>query len=259
MAAPAALAAPMRVVEHEWLMTRRLWQGVVFSMFVSPLLMLGAMGLGLGGLVDDGAGVGGTSYLEFVAPGLLAATLVQAAVADSLWPIMAGTTWLRTFHAMVATPLRPRDVQRGLVLWQVMRSSAIASVFLVVAAVLGGISSPWGVLALPAAVLGAVACAAPVAAFAATRETDVSFSLLMRLGVTPVFFFSGVFFPVGELPDALERLIVLSPLFHAVELCRAAASGTASVALVGHVAVLGALLVAGLRWGERTFERRLGV
>jgi lipooligosaccharide transport system permease protein len=254
-----ATSTVLRVVEREARVFRRLWRGSVYSSFVTPVLFLAAIGVGLGGLVDEQRGeVAGLDYLTFVAPGLLAASAMQTAAGESLWPVMAGTKWVRTFHAMIATPVAPPDVYSGFVVWTAIRVAMSATGFLVVAALLGGVPSAWGVLALPAAVLCATAFAAPLAAFAATQEIDVTFPLILRLGIIPLFLFSGTFFPVEELPEWLQRLSALSPLWHGVELCRAATTGSVEWdAAVIHVAVLAGCVAAGWWWGTRTFTRRL--
>jgi lipooligosaccharide transport system permease protein len=127
----------------------------------------------------------------------------------------------------------------------------------VVATVLGAIPSWWGVLGLPIAMLCAAAFAAPFAAFTATQDTDVTFPLVIRVVVMPLFLFSGTFFPVEQLPDGLRPLIVLSPLWHAAELSRAATTGRLDWASLAHALVLGACIAAGAWWGRRTFRRRL--
>ncbi|HUF33872.1 MAG TPA: ABC transporter permease [Acidimicrobiales bacterium] len=249
----------VRVVEREAQVFRRLWRGSVFSSVLTPVLFLGAIGIGLGGLVDEASSdVAGLSYLVFVTPGLLAAGAMQSAAGESLWPVMAGHKWMRTYHAMVASPIRALDVYVGELAWTAVRTTIGAVAFLAVAAALGGVPSWWGLLAVPAAVLCACAFAAPLSAFAATQQTDVSFSVIMRLGIVPLFLFSGTFFPVTQLPAGLQPLAVASPLWHGVELCRMATTGTLSGArAVGHVAVLVAVVAAATWWGVRTFRRRL--
>lgn len=248
-----------RVVEREVLVFRRLWRGWAFSLFVTPTLFLAAMGLGLGDYVDAERGtVEGLSYLAFVAPGLLAASAMQIAAGESLWPVMGGTKWSRTFHGMVSTPIAPDDVYGGFLAWTAIRAGMAAVVFLGVATLFGAVGSPWGVLAVPAAVLTAAAFAAPLVAFAATQETDLRFPLVIRLGVIPLFLFSGTFFPVDQLPGWLEPASVASPLWHGVELCRGAMRGSLGLAAAaGHVAFLGACVAAGAAWGRRSFTERL--
>jgi lipooligosaccharide transport system permease protein len=247
-----------RVVEREARVFAKLWRGTVFSSFVTPVLYLGAMGLGLGGIVDArNRSVGGLSYLAFVTPGLLAAGALQSASAESLWPIMSGFKWMRHFHAMSAAVPRPGDIYDGVVGWIGCHVAMSASAFLAVAAALGGVRSGWAPLAVPAAVLGALAVAAPLVAYAATQDSDIAFSPIIRLAVFPMFLFSGTFFPVSVLPRWGRDLVVVSPLWHAVELCRGATTGSAGAGALVHVAVLVGCVVAGGAWGHRTFTRRL--
>ena len=248
----------LRVVEREARVFRRLWRGSVFSSLLAPLLFLGAMGVGLGGLVDErNPDVAGVSYLQFVAPGLLVASAMQATAGGSLWPVLGGFKWLRTYHGVVATPVPPGALYGGLITWLSIRTGISATAFLLVAALLGAIPSWWGLAALPVAMLCAAAFAAPLAAFTATQDTDVAFPLVIRMVVMPLFLFSGTFFPTEQLPDGLRPLIVLSPLYHAAELARAATTGHLGWASLGHAAVLAGCVAAGAWWGRRTFQRRL--
>jgi len=120
------MATPLtvRVVEHQAQIFRRFWRGSATFYILNPVLFLAAIGFGLGGLVPESTGnVGGVPYDAFVAPGLLAASAMLGATAESMWPVMAGTKWVRTFHAMVATPVRPADVYAGVVAWTTVRSA----------------------------------------------------------------------------------------------------------------------------------------
>lgn len=249
-----------RIVERDMVVFRRLWHGVVFSSFVQPLLFLLAMGVGVGGYVDDrGSALGGLSYLQFVTPGLLAATVFQLAIADSLWGVMGGTKWERRYHPMVSAPLRPAEVLLAHLVWQAMRSTMAAVPFLFVALVLGGLRSPWALLGIPAAALLVVAVASVVATWSTTVEDEQTFPLVMRFGVMPLFLFSGTFFPTSNLPAWLRHAAPVSPLYHGVELCRAATVGHArsAGAVVVHVAVLAATAGVGVVLGRRSYSRRL--
>lgn len=249
----------LRSLERELSIYRRMWRGSAFTAFVAPALYLTAMGLGLGSLVDESTGeVDGLSYLVFVTPGLLVATAMQLAASDSMWPILGGLKWLRTFHGQAATPLGPGDILTGLLAFTGVRALISSAVFLVVAAVLGGLVSWTAPFAVFAALLTALAFAAPLAAFSSTQETDVGFPIVMRLVVLPLFLFSGTFFPVSQLPDWLQPLAWLSPLWHGVELARAATTGHGDPPLlVVHALVLCAVTLVGWRIGVATFAKRL--
>lgn len=248
-----------RVLEREWLVYRRLWRGVAFTMFGQPVMYLVAMGVGLGSLVDAHSGsVGGLPYLDFVAPGLMVASAVQLAAVESLWPVLAGVMWMRYYEGLVATTVEPAELYTGVVVWTAGKAMMGAVVYLVVAGVLGAVSSPLGLLAIPATGLCAAAFAAPIAAYAIGRESDVTFTFLLRVVILPLFLFSGTFFPVSEMPVVLERLAVCSPLWHGTELARAATTGTGSAAaILGHLAFLVVIVALGGWWGTRAFTRRL--
>ncbi len=265
MAAPAA-----RVLEHELLVYRRVWRGSVFSSFLSPVLFLAAMGLGLGSLVDASATAGastpggsatalaGVTYLAFLAPGLLASTAMQTAATESTFPVMAGIVWVKSYHGMLATPIRTADVVIGKLTYIGLRLLIVTTVFFVVSVAFGAITRPEAVLAVPAALLTGLAFAAPIAAFSATQKDTNGFNALFRFGVIPLFLFSGTFFPVEQLPPLLQPIAYVTPLWHGVDLCRSLALGTADPLLSAvHVAYLGTMTVLGVAVALTTFRRRL--
>ncbi len=241
---------------------RRTWRGSIFSSVLNPVLFLGSLGLGLGTLVNarGTAGLGGVSYLVYLAPGLLAASAMESAVGESTYPVFGSVKWNRTYQAAVATPLRPSDVFHGHVIFSAMRLTMNAMIFLAVAAALGGIQSGWAVAALPVAVLTGLAFAIPIEAWTITRTRDASFPMIYRFGMIPLFLFSGTFFPITQLPGWLQPVALVTPLWHGVTLCRDLTLGTATLggALV-HAGYLAALAAAGLAVGRRTYRRRLYV
>jgi lipooligosaccharide transport system permease protein len=241
---------------------RRTWRGSIYSSVLNPLLFLGAMGLGLGKLVDahGTASLGGVSYLAFLAPGLLAAAAMQSGVGESTYPVLASVKWVKTYQAAVASPLRPADVFRGHLLFVTLRLTMNCAIFIAVAAALGAVGSAWILAALPVAVLTGLAFAAPIEAWAITRNKDSSFAVIYRFGMIPLFLFSGVFFPITQLPAWIRPVAYVTPLWHGVALCRALSLGIATLggALV-HVGYLAALAAAGIAAAHRTYRRRLYV
>jgi lipooligosaccharide transport system permease protein len=241
---------------------RRTWRGSIYTSVLSPVLYLGAMGLGLGTLIDahGTARLGGVGYLAFLAPGLLAAAAMQAGIEESTYPVLGSVKWRRTYYAAAASPLRPADIFHGHLLFTTMRLAMNSAVFLAVMAAFGAITSPWAVAALPVAVLTGLAFAAPIEAWAITVAKDTSFALVFRFGMIPLFLFSGTFFPVTQLPAWIRPLAYVTPLWHGVALCRSLSLGTASPggALV-HAGYLAALAAVSIAIGNRTYRRRLWV
>jgi len=269
----APAAAPGGVVPSGWSLAvrqlrfwltnyRRTWRGSIYSSVLNPVLFLGAMGLGLGSLVNQhGTGrLGGVSYLAFLAPGLLAAAGMETAVGESTYPVYGSVKWNKTYQAAVASPLRPVDLFHGHVLFVTLRLVMNCAIFLAVAAVFGAIHSPWMIAALPVAVLTGLAFATPIEAWSVTRTRDSSFAMIFRFFMIPLFLFSGVFFPITQLPGWLQPVAYLTPLWHGVSLCRALNLGTADLGqVVIDVAYLTALAAAGLLAGNRSYRRRLYV
>ncbi len=261
-ALPRTSSTAGRVFEHRFLQYRRTFRSSIFSSFLSPALFLTAMGLGLGSYVSNSAvpSLGGVSYLVFLAPGLLAATAMQSASFEATFPIMGGLVWNRIFHAMYATPISPRDIALGNLAWIVARLTFISTVFTLVIVLFGAAGSPLIVLAIPAAMLTGMAFAAPIAAFSATQRTPDRFSTIFRFGITPLFLFSGTFFPLSSLPAFLQPLAWLTPLYHGVALTRGLSLGTIVndplFALVHLVALL-AFIAVGTWAAIRMIERRL--
>jgi lipooligosaccharide transport system permease protein len=140
------------------------------------------------------------------------------------------------------------------------RIAIVVTIYLGVMAAFGTIHSAWAIFALPAGVLTGMAFGAPMAAFSATQDKDTAFSTLYRFVVIPLFLFSGTFFPISQLPRALQYLAYATPLFHGVALCRDLTLGQVHPGVdVGHAAYLGVWLAAGYIVGRRTFAKRLVV
>jgi lipooligosaccharide transport system permease protein len=238
---------------------RRVWRGTAITSIVNPVFYLGALGVGLGTLVNTSAGDSlGVSYIDFVAPGMLAATAMTIATGEASWPVMGSIKWTRQYFAMLATPIGTRDIVFGHQLWMTARVASTSAVYLVVIVAFGGVNSPLGLFALPAAVLLGAAFTTPFAAYAATVDSDAAFVPVNRFIVVPMFLFSGTFFPVSRLPLPLEWVAYATPLWHGVELCRMFTLGDVHMLRVlGHTAYLLLFVVVGLVWAQRTYAERL--
>jgi lipooligosaccharide transport system permease protein len=249
----------LRPFEYFFAQYRRVWRGSAVTSVVTPVVYLLALGVGLGVFVDRSAELpGGISYLEFVAPGLLAGTMMQIATFESSWPVLSAIKWDRQYVAMLATPLRVGDVLLGHQAWVAARLTMIATIYLAVITAFGGASSPLAILAIPVAVLVGVAFSAPIAAWAAHTETEVSFVAIFRFVILPMFLFSGTFFPISSLPAALEALAHVTPLWHGVSLCRQLTLGDVELwKALGHLAYLVSFAAVGLALARHTYRKRL--
>ena len=244
---------------------RRIWRSSIWSSVLGPLFYLGAIGFGLGSLVDrhGTASLGGVSYLAFVAPAILATSAMNTAMGEASYPVFGSVKWNKIYIAAQASPLRPGDIFRGHLMFMTMRIAMNAAVVTVFMWAFGATRSAWVVLAWPAATLTGLAFAAPIAAWAVTVTTESSFAYLFRFGMMPLMLFSGTFFPVSQLPGWLRLIAYVTPLWQGVALCRALSLGSGVGAGVlgalGHVAYLAALAAAGIWVGARTYRRRLYV
>lgn len=251
-----------RVIEHRALQYRRTFRASIFSSFGVPLLFLTAMGLGLGGYVDANPDptLQGLTYLQFLAPGLLAGSIMQAGSFEASFPILGGVQWNKIFHAMYATPIQPRDVAYGNIVWIAIRLTLVAVIFSGVIVAFGASRSPLLVAAIPVAVLTGLAFATPIAAFSATQRTPDRFSAIFRFGITPLFLFSGTFYPIENLPGIVQPIAWISPLWHGVDACRMLMLDTVGrdpLLFVIHLVVLAAITVIGAMAAARTIEARL--
>lgn len=249
--------------DYWWTVHRRTWRGIVATAFLSPLFYVLAMGVLLGGLIDARTEpqdlAGAPSYLAFVVPGLVAAHAMQVAVAETTWPVTGRIKWDRSYRAMLATPLTPADLVAAQLAFVVFRLLLACGVFVLALTPFGVFATWWGPpAALAVQVLVGLAFAACVYAVTVRLPSEEGFAVLYRLGVFPMFLFSGAFFPVDGLGPVLAWAARLTPLWHGVELTRmltldSLRPGAAAV----HVAVLVALLLAGWRASVTGLTRRM--
>lgn len=258
---PPSVVGPRRarhLVERNIRVYRRTWL-VLVSGFFEPLFFLLSIGLGLGRLVGEvgAAGQETVSYAMFVAPGLLAASAMNGAVFESTMNIFFKMRYARLYDSILATPMTTTDIAVGEMVWSQMRGLLYATGFLVVMGALGLVAWPLGgLLALPGAMLIGFAFAGAGMAAATYMRSWQHFDLI-QLAILPLFLFSATFFPPDVLPPLGQRLLLLSPLYHGVELLRGLTLGTADASIWGHVGFLVVMAVAGLAIAARRIDRLL--
>jgi lipooligosaccharide transport system permease protein len=242
------------VVERSALVNRRNWLLVLSGIF-EPLFYLFALGIGFGGIVGNLAGPDGQaiSYAAYVAPGLLAASAMNGAVHDATFNVFMKLKYAKVYDAMLATPLGPTDVALGEISWSLIRGGIYAAGFLAVMAALGLITSPWALLALPAALLIAFGFAAVGMGASTLLRSWQDFDLILLVQM-PMFLFSTTFFPLTVYPEPIQIAVQCLPLYHGIELMRDLTSGAVTWGILGHVAYF-AIMVALGGWFA---ARRLG-
>ncbi|GAA1808647.1 ABC transporter permease [Nocardioides hankookensis] len=254
-------AGAARLVDYWAIVYRRTWKGSAISSFVTPLFYVLAMGVLLGDYVEgDPAQLeGATSYLVFIAPGLLAAQSMQTVFGEVTYPVMGMVKWHKTYFGMTASPLTVSEVILGHLGFVMFRVGLTCGVFTLVMAPFGVFATVWGaVLAYLVQFLLGLAFATPIYALSAGLKDESPFALVFRLGMIPLFLFSGAFFPIDNLDPWMAALARATPLWHGVDLTRMLTLDTldGSTALV-HVAYLVVLAVLGWFWAVRRLTKRM--
>lgn len=224
------------VYKHTW------W--VIFTGFFEPLFYLSAVGFGVGRFIES-VPFGGSeiSYAAFVAPGMLAASTLNGAIADGFFNPFWKLNFQKTYEGILATPMNVSDIALGEMLWAQFRGSIYAVGFLALMLVLGLISSPWAILALPAAMLCAGALAAGAMILTGITKQISAFERVMNLIVFPMFLFSGTFFPVDLYPELVRPVVFATPLYHCAALLRALTTGVVGLEALVNVGYLLAMFV----------------
>lgn len=239
---------------------RREWVGSVFSGFIEPLVVLAGLGIGLGVLVGDRAAeiTGGVSYVAYIAPALMASQAMQFGTGEAAWPVLARIMWVRIYHSMVATPLKPADIMVGAIAFMGGKVAFTAAFFAAVLFVTGIATSAQGALAMVGvSTLTGLAFAAPMTAYSVTQKTDQGFAVIFRLVITPLTFFSGTYFPIENLPDWAQFISWCTPLAHGVALSRGLALGVETPNALAHALILVAWTVGGTVVASILFRRRM--
>ena len=205
---PAGAGLARMLVERNITSFRHGWIALVTG-FAEPVFYLFSLGIGIGALVadrHDRLRQRWSSYPQFVAPALLAASAMNGAVFDSTFNVFFKLRYAKLYDAVLATPMGPRDIAVGEISWSLIRGGLYSAAFLVVALLAGAVGSWWALLALPAAVFIGFAFAA-LGMFATTfMKSWVHFDFI-TLAIQPMFLFSATFFPLSTYPEALQWLV----------------------------------------------------
>ena len=220
---------------------------MILSGFFEPVFYLFSIGIGIGQLVGDIAvdGGGAISYTAYVAPALLAASVMNGSVFESTMNIFFKLKYGKIYDAILSTPLKPWDIALGEIGWSLIRGVLYSVGFMVVMAFMGLLASPWAIMAIPAAtVIGFAFGAVGMAATTFMRSWQ-DFDLVTLVSL-PLFLFSATLYPLDVYPPAIQVITQISPLYHGVEVIRALTLGSFDISLVGHLGFLMAMGTVGL-------------
>jgi lipooligosaccharide transport system permease protein len=246
-----------RVVERNTTAYRRQWY-LFLTGLIEPALYLLSIGIGVGGLVGKVPAPGGelVDYKTFVAPGLMAAAAMNGAVLDTTFNFFFKFKYAHTFDAMLATPLRVRDVAYGEMTWALLRGALYSAAFLVTMAIVGLVHSWWALFSVPAGLLIGAAFAGAGIAGTTFMRSWIDFDYV-NLALIPMFLFSAVFFPISQYPEVVQWIVRVTPLYQGVVLERALILGHVEWSLLLNAAYLVVMAWLGLRVATRRLSRML--
>jgi lipooligosaccharide transport system permease protein len=231
-----------RVWQRHWTVYTKLYKSSFALNFAEPALYLVAMGFGLGAFVPD---IHGQPYIRFIAPGIIASSSVFAAVYECTYGTYIRMTFQKTFDAILATPVNLDDLVAGELIWGATKSVIFGVTITIVVTLFGLVDSPLIILAIPFVFLCGLIFAQLSVMFAAVVPGIDFFSYFYTLFMTPLFLFSGIFFPLDTLPPAVAKIAFFTPLYHLVNVCRALSAGACRDALTGAVWIV---IMVALLW-----------
>ena len=248
---PHALAVWRRAAS----MYARTWKLNLLPNFFEPVFYLMAIGIGVGAYIDQ---MGGVSYVEFLAPGLICVAAMNGASFEVTYNVYVRLTFEKAYDAMLTTPLQPEDVLVGEVLWAVTRASIYGGIFFAVVAAYGLAPMPGALLALAVVPLTGLLFAMIGVTYTLRVPTIDFFSFYFTLFLTPLFLFSDVFFPIEERLGRGWLLVAEAlPLLHPVRLARSGFAGRLGPVAVWDVAYIVAVSAALFWWARRAIVGRL--
>ena len=224
-----------------------------------PLLYLMSIGIGLGSLVSKNLGlVDGVSYLTFLAPALLMASALQVAVDETSFVVLQGFSWEKSFFAMNQTAITGRQIASGLMYYAIFRVGMNSGIYAIFLVLFGAMKIEAVPLQLLIAVFVGVSFGFIMLAYSAFIDAEGDWLvLMMRFIIAPMFMFSGTFYQIENMPELVQQIAWVSPLWHATELARTASYGSSDLYTVAHIVILLITGIIGASFAYPRFSKRL--
>jgi lipooligosaccharide transport system permease protein len=252
-----------RVAEYRLRNMFHWWAAIVSFGLGNPVLYLVSIGIGIGGLVNQGSGgqlLGGVSYLEFVAPAMLASAAIQGVMDEVTFPVMEGFNWEKYFFAINSTSINAVQIANGVMIAAILRGVWTVLMYGGILLLFGAIPPSSLVPLMASSLLAGVAWAAAIMAVSANLKNDDGvFAIIGRFIIAPMFLFSGTFYPINLMPIYLQWIGWISPLWHATQLGRIYTIGIVEPAWLQatHYAYFIVMFVVSMALIYRIFKRRL--
>ncbi len=216
----------LRVWHRNLVTYRRIWKVNFITPLLEPLLYILAFGLGFSGMIGTVAYADlSLDYTRFMAPALIATAVMWNAFFETTYASFVRMYYQKTFDGMLATPLSLEEIILAEIVWSATKAVGAAAIMTTVLGLLGFVQFPSGLMLIPVALLGGLALGAIGMFFTGITPTIDMFNLPIFLFITPMFLFSGTFFPVSNLPAWAQPLALVFPLYHLVEMTRCFALG----------------------------------
>jgi len=241
-----------------WQRNRDAWykfyKASMIGNLAEPILFLLAFGYGMSRFISD---IDGMPYINYIAPGLMVASAMNAASFECTFGSFTRMSTQKTYDAIMVTPVNIEEVAAGDILWGATKGVISALVILVVLAAAGLVGSPWLVVSPPLFLLEGVMFASMGLIVTAFSPSYDYYAYYFSLVVSPMFFFSGIFFPLDTLPYWVQKIAWFTPLLHVVNVSRALSTGNMQVSLLGDVAWMAVFTLASSWLAIKFIKRRL--
>lgn len=248
----------VRVWERNLTVYRKNWKVSFLPPLLEPLFYLLAFGVGLSALVGSVPYEGRQiSYIQFIAPALISVSIMYNAFFETTYSSYVRMYYQKTFDAMMSTPLSLEEIITGEIFWGATKSVIASTIMLAVISAFGLISFPEGLLIVPLAFLGGLAFGSVGMLFTGMVANIDQFNLPIFLLVTPMFLFSGTFFPLDTLPEWARQLAMVLPLTHLVEIVRPLSFGEFRTAQAWNFAYLCCFSLIFFFWALHKMRIRL--
>jgi lipooligosaccharide transport system permease protein len=214
-----SLKLSLHITHRNWIVYRKDLIANTSPTIADPALIMVSLGLGLGASISE---VHGMTYMQYLAPGLVIATALFTSFFETSYGFFVRMSYENVFKAMLTTPIGPKEVIHGEMIWVGLKGAALGTGVSIVLSLFGLMVNPWLIplvglvgflVALPCGAIGLIATA---------RVHNINqFQSVYSFLIAPLFYLSGIFFPVEQMAKPVRMLAEIFPLIHAVRISQA--------------------------------------